>query len=244
MGLDRPLGDVELLGDLAVGEPVGGEDGDAVLRRRERLDAGERGAARPGAGALQLVAGAAGEQAHAAAVGDLERPAQRLAGVVAAVGPPERGAEVDERARVLEPVGRGLEQGAGLLQQRDAVAAAGERAQGGALRAGEPEALGEREVLLRELARAVLRRLGEVDAPRREARVRDAQLAPAGAGREQVGPGLRVAALREPQPAARLEEERSGERARRRVAEQVGPGQRPRRRRRARRARSGRPPGT
>ena len=91
---------------------------------------------------------------------------------------------------------------------------------------GSPSALGEREVLLRELARAVLRRLGEVDAPGGEARVRDAQLAPAGAGREQVGLGVGVAALGEPQPAARLEEQRAGERARRRVAELAGPGER------------------
>ena len=115
VGLDRPLGHVELLGDLAVGEPVGGQQGDAVLGRCERLDAGQRGAAGPRAGALQLVPGTAGEQAHAAAVGELECPAERLAGVASAIGAPQRGAEVDERARVLEPVGRGLEQGAGLL---------------------------------------------------------------------------------------------------------------------------------
>ena len=72
--------------DVVTGEQgVARQDGDAVLRRGERLDAGERGAARPGAGALQLVAGTAGEQPHAAAVGELERPAQGLAGVVAAV---------------------------------------------------------------------------------------------------------------------------------------------------------------
>ena len=90
---------------------------------------------------------------------------------------------------------------------------------------GSPRRSASARCSLRELARAVLRRLGEVDAPRREARVRDAELAPAGAGGEQVGPRLRVAALGEPQPAARLEQERSGQRARRRVAELVGPGE-------------------
>ena len=68
-------------------------------------------------------------------------------------------------------------------------------------------------------------RVGEIDAPGGEARVRDLELVPAGAGREQVGPGVRGAALREPQPAAGLEEERGRERAGRRVAEQAGPGQ-------------------
>ncbi len=51
----------------------------------------------------QLLAGAPGEQPHAAALSLVEGEPQRGAGVRAAVAPPQRGAEVDEGTGVLEP---------------------------------------------------------------------------------------------------------------------------------------------
>ena len=119
MGLDRSAGDVEPFGDVGVAVALRGEGGDVALGRRECVDAGERGAAGTGAGGLELGARAAGEEAHALAVGEVEGEAQRRAGVVAAVGAAQGGAEIDEGARVLELRGRVREQRDGALEQDD-----------------------------------------------------------------------------------------------------------------------------
>jgi hypothetical protein len=75
MRLDGASGDVELFGDLSVGVAVGGEVRYAVLSGGQRVRPGERGASRAGSGGLQLVVRASGEQPHAAALGEVERPA-------------------------------------------------------------------------------------------------------------------------------------------------------------------------
>jgi len=49
VALDRPGGDEQVLGDLAVGETLGGKLGDAALAGGERLQPGEQRAARLGA---------------------------------------------------------------------------------------------------------------------------------------------------------------------------------------------------
>ena len=59
------------------------------------------------------------ESAHAVAVGEVERVPQRRAGVGAAVRAAQRGAEVDECAGVLEPVGTERQQGGGAFEQGD-----------------------------------------------------------------------------------------------------------------------------
>src|ERR1700761_4989544 len=72
--LDRLRGDEELLGDLAVGHPVGGEAGDAFLARGQGGDAGEGGAARTRPARRQLAAGLGADPAGAADGRQLDRP--------------------------------------------------------------------------------------------------------------------------------------------------------------------------
>ena len=118
---------------------------------------GERGAAGARAGGVELGARAAGEQAHAVAVGEVECVAQRRAGVGAAVGAAQRGAEIDERARVLELRRRVGEQAYRAFEPLDAlvgIAGVRERAQAGSVGSCRAEALGELEVLHRPAARA------------------------------------------------------------------------------------------
>ena len=65
------------------------------------------------------MAGAVSEPAHAAAVGEVKRATQRRSGVGAAIRAAQRGAEVDERAGVLEPVRTVRQQGGGTFEQGD-----------------------------------------------------------------------------------------------------------------------------
>src|SRR5262245_33753188 len=121
VGLDGAARDVEVLGDLAVAVALRREAGDAMFRRSERVDAGERRAPRASTRGAELVAGAAGETAHVPALGEVERESERLAGVSAAAGAPQRGSQVDERARVLETTGRVPSQPGGALEQHHAL---------------------------------------------------------------------------------------------------------------------------
>ena len=216
VGLDGASGDVELLGDLAVGVAVGGEVRHAMLCGSQRLWAGERGTARAGAGRLQLVARAIGEQSHAAALGDVERLPQRGAGVGPAIGAPEGGADVDERSRMLELDRAGGEHRHRLCEQRHALVAvggAGQGTQAGAERPREPESLGEREVPLGVPARSGGiaegdERLGGVHAPRRQTRVDDVELLPKCGGADEIGVGVGGSVLGEPQARAALQQQR------------------------------------
>lgn len=65
--------DVKLLGDLRVALPLGGECGNSVLGWSERGDTGCGAATGPGPSRTKLMAGTVGEQAHAAALGQIER---------------------------------------------------------------------------------------------------------------------------------------------------------------------------
>ena len=102
------------------------------------------------------------------------------------------------------------------FEQRDPLVAArgaGAGAQACAERAGEAEALSERDVLVgvptgvADLAEGD-ERLGGVDAPRGEARVQDAELLPPCSGAAEIGVGVGRPVLREPQPRAALQQQR------------------------------------
>src|SRR5919197_2279335 len=81
MALDRLLGHEEGLRDLAVRKSLGGERGDAALADRERVGAGEDEPARARAARAQLRPGALDERVGAAAMGEIEAPAQGIARV-------------------------------------------------------------------------------------------------------------------------------------------------------------------
>ena len=61
MTLDGPCGNEERLGDLAVGEALAGELGDATFARGERVESGEQDATRPRTGCSELRLGVLGE---------------------------------------------------------------------------------------------------------------------------------------------------------------------------------------
>ena len=86
-------------------------------------------------------------------------------------------------------------------------------AQACAERAGEPEALGEGDVLVGVPTRVADlaegdERFGGVDAPRGKARVQDAELLPPCGGAAEIGVGVGRPVLREPQPRAALQQQR------------------------------------
>ena len=72
MSLDGSGGDEQGLGDRAVGEPFGGQFGDAAFAGGERFEPGEQYAAGPGAGSAQFGLGAPGERRGAEVVGGVE----------------------------------------------------------------------------------------------------------------------------------------------------------------------------
>ena len=101
--LDGLVAHVERLGDLPVRASRRGERGDPPFVGGERVDSAELRPARPRAGDQQLGPGALGERRGVAADREIERLAERLAGVDDAAAVTERDAEVGERAGVLEP---------------------------------------------------------------------------------------------------------------------------------------------
>jgi hypothetical protein len=107
--LDRLDGDEQLLGDLAIGAPLGREPRDAQLGRGQRVDARGRRAPRAQAEHGQLVARATLDRPRAAAAGQVQRGAQALLGGPALAAAAQRSAEVGQRARVLGARRRALE---------------------------------------------------------------------------------------------------------------------------------------
>src|SRR5262252_10634882 len=103
MRLDGAQRDVELLSDLPVGVSCGGQGSDPVLSRGESPWPGEQVAAGPGACRQQFVAGTPRDQPQASPLRQVERAAERPAGLSAAVGAPQRGPKIDQGPRVLEP---------------------------------------------------------------------------------------------------------------------------------------------
>ena len=145
--LDGLMTHVQRLSDLAVGASVGGHRRDPPLVGGEGVDAGEPGPARPRAGDHQFGAGALGERRGAAADREVERLAERLAGLGDVAAMAERDAEVGERARVLEPGRRGGQHVDRLMEAIEIVGDGAERAQRDPDRSRGAEAAGEIELL-------------------------------------------------------------------------------------------------
>ena len=101
--LDRLRRDEERLGDVLVRHVLGGHLGDAALARGQRLEPAQHQPARAGAGRRELGLRPLLEAGGAELVRELEALAEVLARVGALVAAAQRGAELDERLRVLEP---------------------------------------------------------------------------------------------------------------------------------------------
>ena len=103
MHLDGLGREVEPAGDLPVGRAVGGDLGDASLRRRERVPAGALGRTRAPAGEQQLRSRAVAQRGRAADMGGIVRVSEdRARGAAVTGGAPPR-AEIGQAAREFEP---------------------------------------------------------------------------------------------------------------------------------------------
>jgi len=123
VALDGADGHEQRLGDLPVRQAVGGELRDATLARGQRVTAAAGGAPRPRPAGDELVARGGRQAQRAAAIGEVERLAQRLTSVTAMPAAPQRGAERGERPSAL--VGRRpVDRGGRLAQQLDSCGAA------------------------------------------------------------------------------------------------------------------------
>ena len=100
--------------------PPAASVGDAALGRGQRGGAGQGVRARPRAGGVELGAHVLGQPARGARDGELQRAAQRLAGVRGPALAAQRGAERGERVGELQPRGRALERRDGLLEPGEA----------------------------------------------------------------------------------------------------------------------------
>src|SRR6266516_338560 len=151
MSFDRACGDEEALGDLAVGESLAREFGDAALAGGQRVESREDDPARARAGGAECGLGSVGEWLGARAVGRIQRLAEQLASVGAAVAPPEHRAEVGKCASSFQPRVATREVVDGLTEQELATLPTGHDA-GGTLRNAErargAECLGELEFLV------------------------------------------------------------------------------------------------
>src|SRR5437899_12700116 len=100
--LDRPCGDEECLGDLAVAEALAGELGDPTLAGRQRIEAFENGATWTRTGGAELGLGVRGERSRARAECEIECLAQQLPRFGPAITAPNHGSEISERARAFQ----------------------------------------------------------------------------------------------------------------------------------------------
>jgi hypothetical protein len=188
----------------------------------QRVAARERCAARPGARGAQLLAGARGEPHGAAAVGEVQRGAQRLARRLAPAAPAQRRAELHERAHVLELRRAVAQERHRALERRDRLRgrrAAGERAQRGAERPAAPKRSASASCSLASSRAAAGRRARQ--APRRRTRAsREAGAvggveSPARRGSTRVREGILGAPLGQAQPRAGLHHLREDQEVRR-----------------------------
>ena len=108
------------LGDVAVARPGGRQPGDPALAGGERAGAGGQPAARPSAGGAQLGERLVLQVGGAAAMGEVDREAQRIAGLDRPAGAPQGGAGRRMGPGALErcPLGFDGEHGAVLRARR------------------------------------------------------------------------------------------------------------------------------
>ena len=158
MPLDRARSDEQGLRDLAIRQVLARELGDAALARRERLDAAEDDAPRPGAGRPQLGLGARSKRSGARAMRRVERLAQQLARLAAAVAAAQERTEIGQRPRAVEHCAARSERVDRLPQQGLAGIPAGDdagRALRDAERARRAERASELELLLGQALRVI-----------------------------------------------------------------------------------------
>src|SRR5262249_3541763 len=103
VSLDRVLGNEERLRDLAVGHPFGGQTRHASFRGGEVAATLGRVSAGAGTCGDELIVDARGDRVRTAATGQFERLAERLARIGAPAGAADRGSQLQQRERVLEP---------------------------------------------------------------------------------------------------------------------------------------------
>src|SRR5690349_18459477 len=101
VGLDRGLGDEQVLGDLPVGQALGRQDGDPTLASGQRVRAGQGGPPGPRSGREQLPLHLGGQPGGAGALGEVERAEQRLPGLRPLAGAAQAGAVVGQGQRQL-----------------------------------------------------------------------------------------------------------------------------------------------
>jgi hypothetical protein len=88
--------DEERLRDLLVAQLLRGQLRDSALARRQRFEPGQEDLARPRAGRHELFIGTLDQRSRAATVGQLDAPAEQLAGLGPLVHAPQRSAELDQ----------------------------------------------------------------------------------------------------------------------------------------------------
>ena len=118
------------MGNLTVGESLGGQLGDAVLARGERVGAHETLSARARPGGVEFCACAGGELVGAAAIGGVESDCERFACFDAVARAAHGGAEIDHGARVLEPGWTVVECLRGLFEPGDGCVAVSQQRAG------------------------------------------------------------------------------------------------------------------
>ena len=124
MPLDRLDGHEQGLGDLSVGQPVDGQLGHPPLARRQRVEPGERGAARARAGCGELGPGPLAGRHRPAAMREVQGAPQDILRLRALARPPQGGAQVRQRASLLQRLGGAPERFRGLPKQAQAFLAA------------------------------------------------------------------------------------------------------------------------
>jgi hypothetical protein len=98
-GLDR---DEQGLGEFLVAHALGRHAGDPALAGGQRVHPSQDQPAGPGARRRQLLLGPPDQPGRAGPVGQLQPLAKRRLGLPALVGAAQRGAEVNQRPRLLE----------------------------------------------------------------------------------------------------------------------------------------------
>jgi len=167
VALDRARGYEEALRDLAVGQALAGELGDATLARCQRVESCENDPARARARGAEICLGLLGQPLGAQAIGSVECLAEQVSSFGATVAPPKHRSEVSQSPRSFQPGFALVERVDRLTQQGLAALAAGHDP-GGTLGHSErprgAKCKSELELVLCEASRCLMlaeRELGE-----------------------------------------------------------------------------------